>query len=173
MNLPEIKPGDIFCSAFGGVLGKAITIIEALKAKDGEAEYSHSGIFISPSETFESLDRVISRKWPEEFIGAKVLVGRHERMDQEAFDYAWGMTRRHWGEHYPYHRLAMHAAPWLAKISLLDWHVCSELALEHWWYAGLIIDWRGKNPDDVADLIHKGPPCSIVWEGIVNGLAKI
>lgn len=164
----DIHPGDIACTRYPGDLGDAITTVEAFYEDDNSgAEYSHALLFQSPTETFESLEIVTSRKWPQEFEGAKVLIGRHERMDKFAFDYGFGLTRQHRGESYPYYRLLLQLLH-LGQISLLDRHVCSELVSEFLWHCGLIWDWRGKTPDDLADDIKGGPPYSIVWEGVVS-----
>jgi hypothetical protein len=172
--LIEIHPGDIACTRYPGDLGDAITTIEAFYEDDNSgAEYSHALLFQSPSETFESLEIVTSRKWPDDFEGAKVLIGRHERMDNFAFDYGFGLTRTRRGEAYPYYRLLLHLFN-LGQICAGSRLVCSELVTEILWHCGLIWDWRGKTPDWIADEIKGGPPWAVVWEGVVsNGLESV
>jgi len=169
MIYPKLQAGDVFCTRYPGSLGWAITLIESLYEDDGSgAEYSHAGLFQGPTLTFESLSTVLSREFPKDFLGAKMLIGRHERMDSFAFNYGFELTNKHWGDIYPYHRLGMHLLG-IANISFLDMHVCSELVSEFLWNCGLLEEWRGKTPDDIADMIKGGKPWDVILEETIVG----
>ena len=77
---------------------------------------------------------------------------------------------KHRGQLYPFWRLGFHLLPPLAKyISTGGFPVCSELVVQKEILAGVKdwgARWQGKNPDSVADAIHKWDAYDVVWEGI-------
>lgn len=172
MNNLILNPGDIFCTRNPMWLGRAICGMEKFWASDNKAEYSHSGIIIGhPAITFEALWTAKSQDLFKSYKGEKVLIGRHSNMTLERFTSGWNKVRPFKGSWYPWWRLFFHIIPPISKyVSDGSKAVCSELA-------GIFIDgsgiypegyfWKGKNPDHIADMIHKWQGWQVIFEDII------
>jgi len=177
MNLPELKPGDLFCTKNPMWLGKAIAWFEKLKSKDNQAEYSHAGIIIGvPAITFEAVWTNKKQDLLKAYRGQKVLIGRHANMNMSSFQRGWNGVKKYEGKYYAGWRLLLHALPFTSKIGTGNFAVCSELVMKFLSKSLVMLNesnkddvakairtgeslyWKGWNPDDVADMIrdHKG-----------------
>lgn len=170
----EIRPGDIFCSAFGSsALGRAIRFFERFNATDNEAEYSHAGIILDASgTTFEALLTVKRQNLFKDYAGQKVLIGRHVRMDEETFARCMASVIPFEGRWYPVWRLPLHIIPPLAKhVSSGRFLVCSELVFRFIAAMGRektsVKFYKGVTPDYIADAIHRWDEFEVVYEGVL------
>lgn len=180
---PELKPGDIFCTAFpGAMLGTVINGVQAWYAKDGESELSHTGRIVTTNGvTFEALGRYKHQKSVWDAYGdpdTKLIIFRHDNMTTEwAFAAHRACLKRYKaklfkgkpdftgykGKFYPAWRLPLFMTPHLAKIGLLKFEVCSEAAMFAWHTAGLVGSFKGWNPDMVADYCVSNPKVDVVY----------
>jgi hypothetical protein len=165
--MPELRPGDIFCTVNPMWLGRAICAIESFWDMDGKAEYSHSGIILGPNgTTFEALWTNRRQGLFHAHGGKKVLIARHESMTGEAFAAGWAKVARLEGRWYAGHRLLLHLVPPLAKyIATGRYAVCSELAAKFLVGAGLLDHWKGVAPDYLAGIVRRWRGWKIVFEG--------
>uniref|UniRef100_A0A6M3XV55 Peptidase n=1 Tax=viral metagenome TaxID=1070528 RepID=A0A6M3XV55_9ZZZZ len=163
-----LKPGDIFCTRNPMLLGRAICFFEKLHAKDNQAEYSHAGIILSGNgETFEALWTNRRQNLWEAYKGQKVLIGSHKNMTAEAFVKGWDGIKKYEGQWYAGWRLFLHMMPFLSKIGTGGFAVCSELAGKFIEKSGIYEEfyWKGRNPDDIADMIHNWKGWTMIYEG--------
>jgi len=163
-----LKPGDIFCVQSPMLFGKIIVFIEKINSTDNEAKYGHSGIILdSDGTTFEALWTNKKQNLFEKYAGYNILIGRHRDMTEETFQKGWDKVRHHEGQWYAGHRLLFFFVPFVAKYLNLGLGVCSELTAKFLCHSGVIEDlyWKGKNPDHIADMIHKWKGWEIVFEG--------
>jgi len=176
IDYPNVKIGDFFCSAnIAGedtFLSRHITRVERWWSKDNEAIYGHSGIIInSDGTTMEALLTIKRQNIYKDYLGTRVLIGRHIGMNKLRFEKAYAAIRNYEGKWYPGWRLAFFLfCPPLAKyIHYSGMPVCSEFA----GFFGNIADleefktYWGLNPDDLADMIRKWDCFNIVYEGII------
>lgn len=165
-----LQPGDIFCTRNPMWLGRAISTVEKWQSKDNNAEYSHAGIITNPTgATVEAL-WTIKKSTLSPYAKDKILLGRWDGMDQPSFLKGMLGINKHMGDAYPFWRLIFHLIPGAAKhISTGNFAVCSELTCKFLLSAGCaeIGDWKGWNPDDVADMIKKWKAFSIIYEGVL------
>lgn len=165
-SLPELRPGDVFCTENPMWLGRTINAVQKFRAKDNESVYSHAGIILTPrGVTFEA-------RWTNcrgtlsDHSGKRILIGRHKGMDAAKFLMGWDGIRHHEGQWYAGHRLLFFLlCPPLAKYISLGLGVCSEITMKLLYNAGLSKTWRGWVPDDVADMIRNWREWEIVYEG--------
>jgi hypothetical protein len=164
----ELKPGDIFCSASNGILGKSIRWFERLFAIDDSAIFNHAGIITSCSgDTVEALSRGVVESHVSEYYGKRVLVGRHTRMNQGAFLRGFEEIAPEIGDVYPFWRLVLHAIPGASKwIASGKWFVCSELTAKFLNKAVDFHDWAGVTPDYLADAVMRWRVFDIVADGV-------
>lgn len=164
----KLEPGMIFCSKNPMWLGRAINGIQTFWDVDNKSEYSHSGIITSKlGGTFESL-WTIRRSLIDNYKGQKVLIGRHKLMNQFFFDKGMKSVLCHKGQWYPFWRLIFHMIPPIAKyISSGAFPVCSELAMKFLCGAGMADNWKGWNPNNVADMIRKWDDWEVVFEDVL------
>lgn len=170
MTLPQLQPGDIFCTRNPMALGRAINFMQRFWAKDNASTYSHAGIIIDrQGTTFEALWTVTSRNIFEDIARDQILIGRHLDMKPYFFSSAMSAMQHYQGRWYPFHRLFLHLLPPLAKYVSAGsrYLVCSELVGKFLSLAGLIDFYKGKNPDDIADMIRLWRAWEIVYEGIL------
>jgi len=162
----ELAKGDIFCTRNPMMLGRIINWNQKFWSSDNESTYSHAGIILDPDgTTFESL-WTIKKSHLSRYKGKKILIGRHIKMDEWRFSIGWLNVKRHQGQLYPFHRLFLMIIPPVAKyISTGRFPVCSELTAKFLCETHLLDFWKGKNPDDIADMIHKWREYEIVFEG--------
>lgn len=164
---PVLKPGDIFCTSFGGTfLAKAILRAERRQSKDKQAELSHAGIIIDRSGiTYEALARYSNQDLWKTYgkKNCKLLIGRHKLMTAEKFMYGYGQILDVYGsKKYPWWRLLLFKAGLADNISVGP-AVCSELAMRFLVEIGLKNKWQGWNPDDVADMIVRDRMFDIIY----------
>lgn len=167
--LPRIRRGDIFLTRSETLLGAAIRAVESVWAPDGHAVYNHAGFFFSecPGESIEALpDGITGRRWPEEFAGERILIARHDGMDDFRFWQGYGRVEMEIGEMYPYHRLLLHVFKPLSELNISGMNVCSEIVQMFLFFAGLTTDRHGWNPDDLEELAWGGNGWSVIWGGI-------
>ncbi len=165
----KLLPGMIFCTNNDTWLSKTINAVQKFNATDGQSKYAHAGIIINETgSSYESL-WTIRRAHIREYIGKEILIGRHEAMTRPLFLKGWANIAVHDGQGYPWWRLPLHLFKPIAKYaSSGKFPVCSELACKFLKECGLVDEWRGKNPDDIADMIHKWRGWSVVFEGTLQ-----
>jgi len=168
----KLKRGDIFCARNPMFLGRAINFVQKIHAKDNQSEYSHSGIIVIGGDmkeagTFEALWTNKQQEFYKSYKGKKVLIGRHKDMNLKLFNRGWNGIRKHEGKWYAGYRLPLFFIPFLAKYLSLGLGVCSELTMKFLFKAGLASNWKGWNPDDVADMIHNYRDYEIIYEGVL------
>lgn len=161
-----LQKGDVFCTANPMWLGKAINFVQKINSKDNKSVYSHSGIIIDEcGTTFEALWTNKKQNLFEAYKGQQVIIGRNVNMTEVRFLKGWSRIAHHEGKWYAGHRLLLFPVPFLAKYLNLGLGVCSELTMKFLFKAGLSDCWKGWNPDDVSDMIHKYKEYRIVFEG--------
>ena len=164
---PILNPGDIFCTRNPMALGRIINGMQKFWSPDNQSEYSHSGIILDSKEnTFESL-WTIKRSNLNTYISKKILIGRHINMNSKLFQIGFDKIKHHEGQWYPMHRLPLFIIPPLAKyIATGYFPVCSELAAKFLYRCYLLEEnWKGKNPDHIADMIIKWKVFEVIFEG--------
>jgi len=171
----ELRPGDIFVARNPMMLGRIINAIQKFWAKDNQSKYSHSGIILSKDgETFEALWTNKRQNLFSAYAGKNILIGRHIDMNQTAFIKGWSGVKHHEGKLYAGHRLLFFLFPPLAKYLNFGLGVCSELTAKFLFKAGLWTNWKGLNPDDIADRIHHWRGFKVIFEGVLqNALKKV
>ena len=167
----ELKPGDIFGTANPMWLGRAINCVQKINSTDNHSEYSHSGIILDEAgATFESL-WTIRKSHINNYIGKKVLIGRNVKITPASHAIGIAGVFKHEGQLYPFWRLPLHLVRPLAKyLSVGKFPVCSELVGKYLYKQGLLSTWKGRNPDDIADMIHQWKEWEIVFEGVFEGV---
>lgn len=167
--MPELRPGDIFCTRNPMMLGRIIMAIERMNSVDNNAQYSHAGIIMGPTATtFEALWTNRRNGLFNSYAGERVLIGRNHLMTKEAYDKGWKNVSEFEGRWYAFHRLPLNLIPPLAKFfSTGHCAVCSELAAMFLVGAGLMEYWRGVNPDHITDMIQHFKEWTVVFEGIL------
>jgi len=165
----RLEPGMIFCSQSAGVIGKTINFFQKLNASDNNSEYSHSGIITSAfGDTFESLT-TIRKSTLKPYTGKKILIGRNKNMTMELYQKGWAAVKPHEGQVYPYWRLPMQLIPWVGKMGRGNWPVCSELTCKFLAACdNMCFYWKGKCPDDIADMIIRWKAWDTVFEGVLE-----
>lgn len=170
MNLPEVKPGDIFCSRNPMALGRAICAVQSFWDRDGEAEYSHAGLILDSAGTsFESLWTVKNGNIYNDYRDG-IIIGRHKSMSSRMFNIAFnGVTSQRVGQIYPFYRLLFHLFPPIAKVSL-GRVVCSELVAEFLYACSIMGFWKGVTPSYLVDIIRRWKWWKIMYEGNLNDI---
>ena len=169
----KLQPGDIFAVNADTWLSKAINAAQKFNSSDNQSKYAHAGIIINEAgSTFESL-WTIRRSHLNEYIDKEILIGRHEKMTPAIFLRGWPAVAALEGQPYPWWRILLHIFSPVAKyVSAGKYAVCSELVCMFLKECGFVQTWRGKNPDAVADMIHRWRGWSVVFEGVLErGLA--
>ncbi|MCK5615099.1 hypothetical protein KAR91_75245 [Candidatus Pacearchaeota archaeon] len=161
----KLKAGDCFCTRNPMMLGRAINFVQKLHSKDNQSKYSHAGIMLSPEISFEALWTNRKQDFYKAYAGTEVLVGRHKKMDSYLSHKGWHGIKKHEGKLYAGHRLFLFFIPFMAKYLSLGLAVCSELTMKFLCKAGLTGTWKGWNPDDVSDMIHKWREWEVIFEG--------
>lgn len=186
--LNVLQPGDIFCTRNPMALGRAICWFEKLRSEDNRAEYSHAGVVIGrPAITFEALWTNRKQNLLKAYAGDKVLIGRHEFMTPERAVKGWEGIKRYEGKVYAGWRLFLHALPFCSKIGTGNFGVCSELVgkfisksgvmlagksvsdplVQDYLKTGESFYWKGRTPDDIADMIRDHKGWATVFEGVL------
>ncbi len=162
-----IVAGDIFLTHGAGLLPDLINTVEKIKAKDGTAVYSHSGICCGGLNTFESLTRICTDNLLK-YVDRPFMLARHKGMTEQK--YAEGMRNviDENGAVYPFHRLFL-VGLGLGRVSIRNWLVCSELVAKFLMYAQLRKeDYCGVTPDNLSDEIHGSGDWEIIFEGTLT-----
>jgi len=186
--LNELEPGDIFCTKNPMMLGRAICWFEKLRSADNQAEYSHAGVIIGRGGiTFEALWTNKKQNLFKAYAGTKVLIGRHVAMTPKCAAAGWEGVKKYEGQTYAFWRLLLHALPFCSKIGTGGFAVCSEIAAKYISKSGVMVAgravsdplvqlflqagesyyWKGRAPDDIADMIHDHKGWSVVFEGVL------
>ena len=170
-----LNPGDIFCTRNPMMLGRVICCMEKFWSSDNEAKYSHAGIIVGrPAITFEALWTNKKQNLFKAYDGTEVLIGRHEDMTVEKFNLGWQKIKNHEGKIYAGWRLFFHIIPPLAKyLSSNNFGVCSEITGEFIEGSGIYPEgyfWKGKTPDNIADMIHKWKKWTPLYEDKLDKL---
>lgn len=153
---PVLKPGDIFLSKNPMALGIAINAVQTFWSTDNKSEYSHSGIILdSAGKTLESLWTVKNQNLWDAYKGEQILIARHKLMSQGRFDLGYSKIEKHIGQVYPLWRLPIMVFPPAGKYLSFGRVVCSELTCKMLNGAGFNIEWKGKNPDNVHDMVRR------------------
>uniref|UniRef100_A0A6H2A4J0 Peptidase n=1 Tax=viral metagenome TaxID=1070528 RepID=A0A6H2A4J0_9ZZZZ len=184
----ELEPGMIFTTKNPMMLGRAICWFEKLRSADNQAEYSHAGVIIGrPAITFEALWTNKKQNLFKAYAGTKVLIGRHKDMTPKRAVMGWDGVKKYEGQVYSFWRLLLHALPFCSKIGTGGFAVCSEIAAKYISKSGVMVAgkkvsselvaeflktgesfyWKGRTPDDIADMIHNFKGWSVVFEGIL------
>lgn len=161
----KLKAGDCFCTRNPMILGRAINAVQKFHAKDNQSKYSHAGIMVGKRTSFEALWTNKKQDFFKAYQGRQVLIGRHVKMTPTLFFKGWDGIKKHEGKPYAGHRLFLFFIPFMAKYLSLGLVVCSELTMKFLCKAGLVNAYRGYNPDDIADMIHKWKDWEIIFEG--------
>ena len=167
----SLQPGDVFCTKNPMALGRAICFVQKIHASDNQAEYSHSGVILDKGgTTFEALWTNKRQNLFHAYQGKKVLIGRHDKMTSEAFQAGWERIKHHEGHWYAGHRIAFFLIPFVAKYLNVGLGVCSELTAKFITGTGIISGfyWKGKNPDHIADMIHRWKGWHVVYEDVLK-----
>lgn len=164
----EIRPGDYFCVQTSGIISRMILWFQKLKALDHESTYNHAGIIVnSDGTTFESLAK-IAHYGLQGYVGHKVIIGRHCKMNVPTFLRGYHVIKKFDGYRYPAWRLLWHAFGLANVIDVIRVPVCSELVIEHARAAGLVeYDGYGWSPDNLADEMRRSKYFDIVYEGVL------
>lgn len=166
----ELLPGDIFCTENPMWLGRAINSVQRFQDIENDSRYSHAGIITGQDgTTFEAL-WTVKRSTLKNYIGKRIIIGRHANMTKLIFQQAYVEILKHEGQWYPFHRLVFFLIPPLAKyIHVLNRPVCSELAAKFLVHAGIFKTWAGKNPNYLADIMTWWRSWKIIYEGVWRG----
>lgn len=99
----------------------------------------------------------------------------------------WDGVKKYEGKGYAGWRLILHALPFCSKIGTGDFAVCSEIVGKFISKSGILISgkhvsdpavqeylktgesffWKGRTPDDIADMIHNYKGWSVIFEGVL------
>lgn len=193
-----VKPGDIVCvtgisptSTMDKWLGKLIVSVTNKRSADGNAEFRHSLMITSmEGDTFEALWRYSRQNLYKDYMGYKVIIGRHKDMTPEGFEYAHKIvSEKYEGKLYPVLRLLAHATTVTAKLTPMFRPVCSELSRITTLLAGCRdyedevfpifnsskdhFKWahdkaKGYTPDDQADKIRGADLWDVMEYGVLH-----
>jgi hypothetical protein len=163
-----LKPGDVFCTASTGLLGRVICWSQSAWEVDGRAEFSHSGfISMRPDTTVEELPAGLRYGTLDRYYGLRVLVGRHQGMDLRAFILGRKAWVPHLGRPYPWWRLALHLVPFLPRLVFSGaWYVCSERTAAFLVAAVGFPAVKGVTPGYLADAIERWDDFEVVADGV-------
>jgi hypothetical protein len=164
-----VKAGDVFAGRNPMALGRAINAIQWFWSSDGESKYSHAGIIIDDfGTTLEALWTVKSRNIFEAYKNEQVIIARplcDNFLKEKAIE---RIKYEHFGQWYPFWRLPMHMFPPIAKIEAFGKLVCSELTAKYLWYTTCWgKQYKGVNPDTLADRWRDGDNFEVIFEGIL------
>jgi hypothetical protein len=167
--LDTLKPGDIFCTHSVGKISSIINAVQKIHSHDNEASYSHTGIIINKNgETLESL-WTVRRGSLDRYLKKPILIGRHEKMNDQIANTALKIMSHYEGKHYPVHRLFFHLIPPVAKIvSTGKYMVCSELVSIFLFICRAQAYWKGITPDHIADMIRHYSSWKVIYEGVLS-----
>lgn len=164
----SIKKGDIFFTQGRGFVSRSIMAITRFWSEDGEARYSHVGIFLNEhGTTVEALpDGIKSKSFISEYKGLNVLIVR-PLQEQTMLDFALAnVMKEHYGEVYPFWRLPLFALGPLARVCVSDRLVCSEFVAKCLHLAGLRHSrFKGTTPDELADEARNYRTYEVIAEG--------
>lgn len=177
----KLETGDVFCTSNpqSKFIGIGIKLFQKLWAKDGEAEFGHSGIILnSKGKTFEALWKVRSQNIYKDYKGQNVIIARptHTMTNEiiyisEKRKVILNLVKEYVGKWYPVWRLPMFMlGPIFPKyIHILGKPVCSELTAK---YLASIkarypLFW-GTDPDNLADEFVVWKNYDVIYKGIIK-----
>ncbi len=166
----ELKPGDIFASKNPQNLGKLITFITGLKARDKKAVYSHTGIIQDAAgKTLEAVMRIAEQNIFQDYKGDKVLIARWIGMTPAAYQKGFDAVKGQIGRPYPFQRLLWQLIGVAKWVHILKTPVCSELTEMFLCNAGANTmsggNFWGLNPDDLVDEWRISKHFDVIYEG--------
>jgi len=182
----DLRPGDIFCTKNPMSLGRVINKVQSWTSRDGQSQYSHSGIIQNKDGlTIESQWTVRSQNLYEIYKKQNVLIGRWEHMSASvAHQGLKKIAEKYKGKWYPFYRLPFQLIPMVAKYTTIGGRnlVCSELVGRFLWECHLVSGrgtkdypeprhrwFTGTTPDTLADEIKRWGQYEVVFEGILKG----
>ena len=164
----DLQTGDIFLTYQGGFIPRCIRAVIKFWSVDNDADYIHAGIITSSNgSTFEARTKT-GCYHISDFTGIPVLIGRHKLMTKERFDRGMKSVARYEGAFYPWWRIALYLFRPLAKTGTGDFLVCSELVSKFLCGCGLLDNYKGWTPDNLADMVTHWKLWDIIHEGENN-----
>jgi len=172
-----LQKGDIFCVSQPeqGILSKAIIKISIAKSLDNQCEYSHSGIMINETMTYEANWHYEKQNLRDAYKGCKMLIGRinEAELNYQGCKLNWSKGLRTYmhllGKQYPWYRLPLFLmGRGLSKKTILKKPVCSEKTVGELYGATGYLAFKsnyGWVPDDVADAIKRWDIFDVIFEG--------
>lgn len=175
----KLQIGDIFCSENPMTFGKAINFVQSMYSSDRNAKLSHSGIIYNIDMDNQPISleadwRLTTFSFAKRYAGKKVLIARHNKMNNIKLCSGLNSIRKNIGQWYPIHRLFLHM---INLAHIIHWNklVCSELTAKFLYKAELRHShYYGTTPDHLADEIRNkinsnrnGPMYEIIFDDIV------
>lgn len=165
----KLRPGDLFCSSLGQVLGFLINVVQQHRSSDNEATFSHAGIVeTSEGGIIEACWHVERSNLFEKYTSGDLLVARYVEMDSTHFQAGMDKIRKHLGQLYPVHRFLLYLLG-VAKYIHWDRIVCSELVSKFLVGAGARHNWYGVMPDDLADEFRNYRIYEVIYDSTCGG----
>jgi len=192
-------PGDILLIRSNSLIGKLINFGQ--KMEDGHSRFTHvaiaswkkdSTLFHVGEKVYESVRR-IGLNHIRKYDGCEIAVIRYAGMTKEKYLYGIKEVVNNIGQIYPAHRIIFHGLDMINKwikrkvfrsekpllfhyvnFEIYDWPVCSELAAQFLYAAGLEGGWENKkgkrikgiNPDDFDDArFDRRDLCTTIFDG--------
>ena len=167
----ELRAGDVFCASdpSSRLLGAGIRLAEKIWSHDNKAEYGHSGIIADESgTTLEALWTFKSQNLFKAYKGKNLLIAR-PLVDSPVKEAAIAWIKKEaMDDRYPWWRLGLHLLGPLAKVGFTGRLVCSEWTAKYLWYLQIRHgQYRGTNPDTLADEWIEGRRFDIVFKGVL------
>ncbi len=172
----NLQLGDIACTRNPENLGRLINKVQAFYASDNASTYGHALVITSRAgETFEARS-TLRHYHLNTYVGDQVLIGRNKNMTNEKFLSGYDAIFDLDGRKYPKRRLLLHLFPPFARINWFGNYVCSGVVDLFLKSSGLSdpvtggeYNFRGRNPDHIADMIHRWNDWEVVFEGVWDG----
>lgn len=162
----QLNKGDIVLSRNPMRLGLAINAVQKFWSVDDASKYSHALIIVNEiGTTLEALWTVKNQNLFEDYKDAELIIGRNSKLNVEQ---GLAGISKHKGQWYPFYRLLFMLVPPVGKYLHFGRLVCSELVCKFLNKAGLDIEWHGKNPDNIHDMMKNGRDWEIIFEGKLN-----
>ena len=161
-----IRRGDIFLSRNPMTLGKIINWFQSIQSVDKSSKYSHAGVVLNSfGAILEAVWSVkVTNLW-DEYGEDCVLIARPINLSDEDINRGINIARKNIGKWYPFHRFIMMLIPTLARRVGGSVGVCSEETVRYLQAAGMDIDWKGKTPDNIHDMVKDSREWIIIYEG--------
>lgn len=162
----KVRRGDIFLSRNPMWLGRLINWVQALDAIDKKSTYSHAGVIVNDmGDTIEAVWTIKEGNIWDDYKGDMVLIARPVKVSKSSINEGINIIRKNLGRWYPFHRFFMMIIPPIARRVGGTVGVCSEETIRYANGAGMNIDWRGKTPDNIHDMVKDSRSWDIIYEG--------